>query len=88
MFGVNWVFDGWQGSAQSSSQSTTVLMNGPMTVTAMWHQDYTVLYITIGAIIAIIVVAAIALAIVNKNRKQPTPPPQQIQPQQQIPSKT
>jgi uncharacterized repeat protein (TIGR02543 family) len=87
MFGVNWVFDGWQGSIQSSSQSTTVLMNGPMTVTAMWHQDYTVLYITIGAIIAVIAVAAIALAFVSKNRKQSTPPPQQIQPQQ-IPNKT
>jgi len=87
MFGVNWVFDGWQGSTQSSSQSATVLMNGPMTVTAMWHQDYTILYITIGSIIAIIVVAAIALAYVNKNRKQPNP--QQTQPQlQQIPNKT
>jgi uncharacterized repeat protein (TIGR02543 family) len=87
MFGVNWVFDGWQGSIQSSSQSATVAMNGPMTVTAMWHQDYTVLYITVGSIIAIIAVAAIALAYVNKNRNKPNPP--QTQPQlQQIPNKT
>jgi len=88
MFGVNYVFDGWQGSIQSSSQSTTVLMNGPMTVTATWHQDYTVLYITIGAIIAIIAVAAFALIYTTKNRKEPNPPPQQVQPMQQVPNKT
>ena len=82
MFGVNYVFNGWQGSTQSSSQSTTVLMNGPMTVTATWHQDYTVLYITIGAIIAVIAVAAIALIHTTKNRKQTTIIQQQI-PQQQ-----
>ena len=59
MFGVNWVFDGWQGSIHSSSQSTTVLMNAPMSVTATWHQDYTTLIITLAAIIAIVAVGAI-----------------------------
>jgi phosphotransferase system glucose/maltose/N-acetylglucosamine-specific IIC component len=87
MFGVNWVFDGWQGSIQSSTQSTTVLVNGPMTVTAAWHQDYTVLYITVGAIIAIIAVAVFALLYATKNRKQ-TNQPQQIQQIQQVPNKT
>jgi hypothetical protein len=60
-------------------------MNGPMTVTATWHQDYTVLYITIGAIIAVIAVAAFALIYTTKNRKQTNPPPQQVQ---QVPNKT
>jgi len=69
MFGVNYVFDGWQGSIiQSSSQSTTVPMNGPMTVTATWHQDSTVLYMTIGAIIAIIAVAG-AVFYKSKHKK-------------------
>src|SRR5208282_2976126 len=68
MFGVNFVFDGWQGSMQSSTQSTTVLMNGPMTVTAAWHQDSTVLYLTIGAIIAIIAVAG-AVFYKSKHKK-------------------
>jgi uncharacterized repeat protein (TIGR02543 family) len=70
MFGVNWVFDGWQGSTQSSTQSTTVLMNGPMTVTATWHQDSTVLYVTVGAIIAIIAVAAFAIIRTKRKNKQ------------------
>src|SRR5208337_633327 len=73
MFGVNWVFDGWQGSTQSSSQSATVVMNGPMTVTATWHQDSTVLYITIAAIIAIIAVGG-ALFYKSKHKTPSTAP--------------
>ena len=73
MFGVNYVFDGWQGSIQSSFQSTTVLMNGPMTVTAAWHQDSTVLYATLGAIIAIIAVAG-AVFYKSKYKKPATAP--------------
>src|SRR5208282_5954347 len=72
MFGVSYVFDGWQGSMQSSTQSTTVLMNGPMTVTATWHQDYTVLYATIVAIIAIIGVGVWAAFRRARNRKPST----------------
>ena len=71
MFGVNYVFNGWQGSTQSNSQSTTVLMNSPMTVTATWRTDYTVLYATIGAIIAIVAVAA--AAVYKTKHKKPTP---------------
>ncbi len=74
MFGVNYVFDGWQGSIQSSSQSTTVPMNGPMTVTATWHQDSTVLYMTIGAIIAIIAVGG---AVFYKSKHKPATAPAQ-----------
>jgi hypothetical protein len=85
MFGVNWVFDGWQGSMQSSTQSTTVVVNGPMTVTAAWHQDYTVLYITVGAIIAVIVVAALALLLFTTRNRRENPPPQQVQ-QVQVPN--
>src|SRR5208283_250753 len=73
MFGVNWVFDGWQGSMQSSTQSATVVMNGPMTVTATWHQDYTVLYITVAAIIAIIAVGS-ALFYKSKHKTPSTAP--------------
>jgi len=82
MFGVSYVFNGWQGSTQSSTQSTTVLMNGPMTVTATWRTDYTVLYITIGAIVAVIAVAAYALIHTTKNKKETTIIQQQI-PQKQ-----
>ena len=60
-YGVSIVFNGWQGDIQSSSQSTTVLMNGPKNVIATWRTDPTVLYLTIAAIIvaAVLIVAGI-----------------------------
>ncbi len=78
MFGVSYVFNGWQGSAQSSSQSTTVLMNGPMTVTATWRTDYTALYITLGAIVAVVVIVAYALIHTTKTKKEIIQIPQQM----------
>src|SRR5208337_1864397 len=49
---------GWYnaGSNAQLSVTTTVLMNGPMNVVATWRTDYTGLYATIAAIIAIIAV--------------------------------
>ena len=78
-YGINLTFNGWQGSIQSSSQSTTVLMNGPMSVTATWRTDYTVLYVTIAAIIAVVAVGALATFYVFKDRRKATPMPQQTQ---------
>jgi hypothetical protein len=72
MFGVNYVFDGWQGSMQSSTQTTTVPMNSPMSVVATWRTDYTVLYVTIAAIIAIIGVAVWATFSRTRKRKPST----------------
>ncbi len=50
-YGTNIVFNGWQGDFQSSSQSASVLMDGPKNVIATWRTDSTVLYLTIGAVI-------------------------------------
>lgn len=72
-FGVSIVFNGWQGSTQSSSQSTTVPMNGPMSVTATWRTDYTVLYATIGAIIAIAAVGAVVFFKSKRGKTNATP---------------
>jgi len=84
-YGVSWVFNGWQGDLQSSSQSATVLMDGAKTVTATWRTDATVLNITIalGIIAAFLAVAGIiAYVAVTKNRYRqqtlkpaPTGPP-------------
>lgn len=57
-YGINMVFNGWQGDIQSSGESTTVLMDGPKSVTATWRADPTVLYVTIAVIVAAIAVAA------------------------------
>ena len=55
-YGVKIIFNGWQGDVQSTSQSTKVLMDGPKTVIATWQSDATVLYATIGLILAAIVI--------------------------------
>jgi hypothetical protein len=69
-YGVNIVFNGWQGDSQSGSQSASVLMDGPKNVVATWRQDATVLYVTIGAIIiaALLIVAGL-IAFATRGRR-------------------
>ncbi len=61
-YGVNLVFNGWQGDLQSNSQSASVLMDKPKTAIATWRTDSTVLYLTIalGVIAALVAVGIIA----------------------------
>jgi len=77
-YGVSIVFNGWQGDITSSSQSTTVLMDGPKNVVATWRTDSTVLYLTIAAIIvAAVLIVAGAIAFIARGRGgTQSPPPQ------------
>jgi ribosomal protein L37E len=70
-FGVNLIFNGWQGDVQSASQSSRVLMDGPKTVTATWSTDATVLYATIAGVIIAIALIAVA-AFYSSQRKRAT----------------
>jgi len=71
-YGVSMVFNGWQGDIQSSAQSTTVLMDGPKSVTASWGTDSTVLYVTIAlVIVAVTAVVGITAVAWAKHRKTP-----------------
>jgi len=68
-YGVNIVFNGWQGDIQSSSQSTTVVMDGPKNVIATWRTDSTVLYLTIAAVIvAALLIAGGLIAFLGRGR--------------------
>ena len=84
-YGVSMVFNGWQGDIQSSSQSTTVLMDGPKSVTATWRADSTVLYLTVALVVtAVAVVVAIGALVWGRRREtqwQPTQT-QYVQPTQ------
>jgi len=71
-FGVNYVFNGWQGGVQSSSQSTQVLMNGPKTVNATWRTDSTLLYATIAAVLLALLLVAGAGLYAMSHRKRET----------------
>lgn len=70
-YGINMVFNGWQGDIQSSSQSTTVLMDGPKSVTATWNTDPTVLYVTV-ALVVIAVVAVVGIGALVWGRRKET----------------
>ena len=75
-YGVSIVFNGWQGDVQSSSQSTTVVMDGPKNVIATWRTDSTVLYLTVAvAIIAALVIVGAIVALLVKGRGSNIQPP-------------
>lgn len=94
-YGVSIVFNGWQGDLKSSSQSSSLLVDGPKTVIASWRSDPTVLNFTIiaGVIIAVLIVAAVvayaALGRRRNNTWRAMPPAQQpaLKPVQ-VPSET
>ena len=74
-YGVNYVFNGWQGDIQSNSQSTSVLVDKPKSVLASWRTDSTVLYLTIAlGVIAVLVAAGIiAYVVTGRGRHESNP---------------
>jgi hypothetical protein len=69
-YGVNMLFNGWQGSVESStSQSTRVLMDGPKTVVATWRTDSTLFYATIAAVLLAILLIAGGLYSTSQRRR-------------------
>jgi hypothetical protein len=50
-------------------------MNGPKTVRGEWRTDYTMPYVTIGAIAAAIVIVALMLVMRNRKRGKPKTTP-------------
>jgi hypothetical protein len=58
------VFDRWSGDSTSTSQSATIVMNGPKTVTANWREEYIQLYIIVIVIVA--VSATISIVAIRK----------------------
>lgn len=78
-YGVSIVFNGWQGDVNSSSQSTSVLMDGPMNVVATWRTDSTVLYLTIAAVIvaALLIVGGLIAFLARGRGNTQTPPTKQ-----------
>jgi ribosomal protein L37E len=73
-YGVNIVFNGWQGNVESAtSQSTRVLMDGPKSVVATWRTDFSLFYATVAAVlIAILIVAGAGLYSMRQRRQGTT----------------
>jgi hypothetical protein len=78
-YGVSIIFNGWTGDMQSSSQSSSVVMDGPKNVVATWRTDSTVLYLTIAAvIIAAVLIVVGVVAFVARGRSGTQSSPRQV----------
>lgn len=65
--GVRNVFEDWNGDVSAAAANTTIVMDTPKTVTALWSTDFTQLYIVVGIMIAVILVIAIVICIKKRN---------------------
>lgn len=79
-YGVNFVFNGWQGDVQSNGQSASVLMDKAKTAIATWRTDSTVLYLTIALGVIAALVAVGIIAFVARGRGPQPAPVQQAPP--------
>jgi hypothetical protein len=82
-YGVRQVFDKWMGAMESTSASTTVTMDSPHTLRAVWRTDSTVLYATIALAICAAFVLGIgltmlAVARLREPKPAPAPPPRPV----------
>ena len=84
--GIRQVFVQWKGDYAGTDPKGSVNMDGPKTVTAVWTTNYLQLYIIVGAIAAIAVVAGLLLW---RRRGGPSaikpPPPPTPEPMTQVP---
>lgn len=65
------VFDHWSGDCAATTETASVIMDGPKTVTANWHADNTMPYTVLAAIMAATVVA-LGFHVVRKRRSGDT----------------
>jgi hypothetical protein len=92
-FGVKQVFQKWTGDIESTSATTTITMDSPHTLRAVWRTDNTILYATIALAICAAFAVGIGLtmfAIVKLRKPRPpapVPPPKPAAAVEPIPEK-
>lgn len=72
-FGVQKVFDHWEGDEVSNSPSVSILVDSPKTLVAVWREDYTQIYIALIVVIGIAVLAIGLLALGRKKKSETQP---------------
>jgi hypothetical protein len=50
-FGARQVFERWSGDSTSTTASSTILMDSPKTVIAVWRTDRTILYLVVSGVL-------------------------------------
>jgi len=72
-FGGRWVFAGWydNGTVVTTSNSGSIIMNQPHTLTALWYADYTTSQLSeeIIAVVSLGAVSVIAGTVIYTSRK-------------------
>ncbi len=71
--GARVIFDRWSGDLSASTQTATIKMDGPKTVTAIWKTDYTSAYITLGVIVLVVVLVIVGGVVVVRRKAAPPP---------------
>lgn len=73
--GVQYFFTQWSGDSTSTDSQTTIVMNGPKSVTAKWVTDYTMLYLIVGMIAACAAILTIIPIVASRRRVPKTKGP-------------
>jgi hypothetical protein len=73
LLGGRIVFKAWTGDLSSTSASASIWMNGPKTVTAEWTNDNTLVYVVMGAIVAVLIVVLVVALLLVRRRKRTIP---------------
>lgn len=91
-YGVKQVFERWTGDTETTSAITTIMMDSPHTVRAVWRTDSTILYATMALGIGAAFVLGIALAIfairrLGEAKSASAPPPKPVATIEPVPEK-
>jgi len=91
-YGVKQIFVKWTGDTESTSATTTITMDSPHTLRAVWRTDSTILYATI--VLAICAAFALgigltmfAIARLREPKPAPAPPPKPVAAVEPVPEK-
>jgi hypothetical protein len=91
-YGVKQIFVKWTGDTESTSATTTIMMDSPHTLRAVWRTDSTILYATI--VLAICAAFALgigltmfAIARLRVHKLAPAPPPKPVAAVEPVPEK-
>lgn len=72
VLGGRLVLDRWRGDSTSSTPTSSVTMDRPKTVTAVWREDYTTVYALFGVFATIIILTGVAILKKGKSRTKPS----------------
>jgi len=70
--GARYVFDKWAGDMSTSDVQSSVVMDGPKSISATWRTDYSILYLIIVVIAAAVVGGIVAYRRLSRRRRDHT----------------